>query len=152
MTFYMIGIGIAAIQETKLRDIFRTPSIPGYTFVDCCRLASDGGGGVTLFVHHSLPFTPIDCSFINDSRIELQGINVSSNDTDFAVFNVYIPPATSCPPRYNRISVLFLLLLTTAMLSYSAISMRITELGYHPSRTIVVKTSLALLEIVLFSF
>ena len=103
-------------------------------------LLCEAPNSVTLFVHHSLPFTPIDCCFINDSRIELQGINVSSNDTDFAVFNVYIPPATSCPPRYNWISVLILLLLTMAMLSYSAISMRITELGYHPSRTIVVKT------------
>ena len=96
---YFHRISIAALQETKLLDTSRLPSIPGYTLVNKNR--GGGGGGVAFLIHHSIPFTPIDVNFCTDAHIELQGIKLRLNQSDVSVFNVYIPPSSSCQPQYQ---------------------------------------------------
>ena len=56
---------------------------------------------MAFFVHHSLPFTPIDCSFIEDDVIEKIGISVHLNNVPTLVFNIYVPPSSLCPPRHS---------------------------------------------------
>ena len=95
---YAKRISIAALQETKLNDNSRLPNIPGYTLVNKNR--GGGGGGVALYIHHSIPFTPIDVSTCNDAHIELQAVKLQLNQSDVSIFNIYIPPSSSCQPQY----------------------------------------------------
>ena len=93
-------IAVAALQETKLSDSASLPTFPDYTLVPKNRQGG-GGGGVAFLVHHSLPFTNIDTSFVADAAAESQGINVRLNNSDVDIFNVYLPPVSSCPPRHQ---------------------------------------------------
>ena len=65
------------------------------------RPGEGGGGGLGFSIHHSLPFSPINCSFNTDDKLEIQGINILLNGSETAIFNVYLPPPPSCPPRYT---------------------------------------------------
>ena len=61
-----------------------------------------GGGGLAFLVREDTPYLPLptDSLFTNDSTTEHQGIFVTINDIKIAVINIYIPPATSCPPGH----------------------------------------------------
>ena len=96
-------VKLACLQETKLKPTSRDPSLPGYSILRRDRPGGRGGGGLAFAIHHSISFTPIDTSFADsDPFIELQGINVTINDVALSVFNVYVPPASSCPYDYQR--------------------------------------------------
>ena len=95
---YANRISIAAIQETKLKDNSRNPSFPGYNFVFKNRQGGEGGG-LAFLIHHSISFSLVDVAFNNDPHIELQAIKAKINNSDVTLFKIYVPPATSCPPR-----------------------------------------------------
>jgi hypothetical protein len=61
------------------------------------------GGGLAILVHHSVSFVHIDTSaFTNlDPTIELLGIRIEVGGASLEIFNVYIPPISSCPSGYN---------------------------------------------------
>ena len=96
---------IAAIQETKFCSSSNPHSFPGYTLIRRDRPTSTraGGGGLAFLIHHTVSFThqQSDQLFPNDSTIEHQAINVTITGTPYLIFNIYIPPATSCPPAYS---------------------------------------------------
>ena len=104
---YANRISIAAIQETKLKDSSRNPSFPGYNFVFKNRQGG-GGGGLAFLIHHSISFSPVNVALNNDPHIELQAIKAQINNSDVTLFNVYVLPASSCPPlhRPNIASIL----------------------------------------------
>ena len=51
----------------------------------------------------TIPFTHLDTSplTLNDPTLELQAITVTLNSSQLHIFNVYIPPASSCPRLYT---------------------------------------------------
>jgi hypothetical protein len=48
-----------------------------------------------------VPFTPIDMSFFQDDHTECQAIKVTIDNFELAIFNVYLPPVSSCPCNYK---------------------------------------------------
>ena len=57
---------------------------------------------MAFVIHQSVTYTPIDTSFADsDPFLKLHGINVTINDIALSVFNVYVPPASSCPRDYR---------------------------------------------------
>lgn len=95
---------IAAIQETKLSAASKPPSFPSYTLVrrDRPGVGRGGGGGLAFLVHHSIHFTNVstDHLFPGDNTLEHQAISATMDGTPYQIYNLYIPPATSCPPSY----------------------------------------------------
>ena len=91
---------MAALQETKLSLKAKSPIFPGYTLLREDR-PRGGGGGVALLIHHSLSFSRIDTSFLRDKFIECIAIRVEINGADLDLFNVYIPPASSCTAHHS---------------------------------------------------
>ena len=95
-------IRIACIQETRLSEKSKDPSFPDYTILRKDRPVGNGGG-IAILVHHSVCYTPIDTSTITqgDNTMEILGISASVNKSPMNIFNVYLPPASSCPPLYK---------------------------------------------------
>jgi hypothetical protein len=58
---------------------------------------------VAILIHHSVNFSPIDVSAITqgDGVMELLGVSASINGSPINIFNLYVPPASSCPPAYK---------------------------------------------------
>ena len=54
-------------------------------------------------MHHSIPYTPIDTDplFSNDSTTEHLAIKATINNTTLNIYNIYIPPTSSCPPGFS---------------------------------------------------
>jgi hypothetical protein len=54
-------------------------------------------------IKHSVAFTPIDVSaiFKGDGVIKLLGVTAMINGSPIFIFNVYIPPSSSCPAQYK---------------------------------------------------
>ena len=54
-------------------------------------------------VHHTIPYTelPTDDLFPHDSTIEHLAITVTINNIPIHLYNIYIPPSSSCPPNYS---------------------------------------------------
>ena len=77
------------------------PVFPGYALLRRDR-PGGGGGGLAILITHDIEFTPIDVDGIidGDLQFELQAVNVHLRHQTFAVFNVYIPPSSSCTPGY----------------------------------------------------
>jgi hypothetical protein len=90
---------VTAIQETFLSSTSAPPSFPEFALVRKDR-PEGRGGGLIFLIHHSLPFTLVDTSFIQDAHTECQAIKVSINGSDLIIFNVYLPPVSSCPQTY----------------------------------------------------
>ena len=94
-------VKVACIQETKLTQRSKSPLFQNYNVIRKDR-PRGGGGGLAILVHHTVRFTDIDTSFMqNDLTLEIMGIQASINNTEINIFNVYIPPASSCPPGYT---------------------------------------------------
>lgn len=93
-------VKVAALQETKLGVRSKTPIFPNYRCIRHDRVGA-GGGGLILLVHHSVQHTDIDTSFNSDPVLELQGISATINNSTLHIFNVYIPPVSSCPPGHQ---------------------------------------------------
>jgi exonuclease III len=94
-------INVACLQETKLSPLSKQPSFPGYNFVRNDRLAGQGGG-LAILVDHSVSFVHIDTfAFTNlDPTLELFAIRIEIGGSSLEIFNVYIPPISSCPIAY----------------------------------------------------
>ena len=92
---------MAAIQESKLQPSSPDITFQGYTLLRCDRDPPNGGGGLAYLIHDSIPFTHIDTSDISDGTTEIQAISTTLNQSPIDLYNIYIPPASSCPPDYN---------------------------------------------------
>ena len=55
---------------------------------------------MALLIHHSISYTPIDTSF-SDAHAELQAVKLQINNSDIVLFNLYVPPASSCAAGYQ---------------------------------------------------
>jgi exonuclease III len=93
-------VGVAALQETFLSNASIPPVFPDYTLLrkDC---PQGRGGGLALLIHHSVTFSPIDLSFLLTDETECQAVRVSINGSDIVLFNVYLPPVSSCPRSFD---------------------------------------------------
>jgi len=95
------------IKETKLPPEFNATSLSGikdFAIVVRNRPANRGkGGGLAFLVHKSIDYTVLDTSKFTppgDSSMEHQGLQITLDSGKLNIFNIYIPPATSCPPNY----------------------------------------------------
>jgi hypothetical protein len=59
------------------------------------------GEGVAFLIHQSVTYSPIDTSFLKDDHTECLAVRVVINGSDLVIFNVYLPPASSCPSSYK---------------------------------------------------
>jgi hypothetical protein len=59
------------------------------------------GGRLAFLIHHSVAFSPVDTSFIQDGHSKVLAIKATINGSDLVVFNVYLPPVSSCPQTYK---------------------------------------------------
>jgi hypothetical protein len=66
------------------------------------RLAGDEGG-LAILVHHSIPHVHIDTSSLSilDPSLEILAIQIDSGSSCFEIFNVYLPPVSSCPAGHQ---------------------------------------------------
>ena len=94
---------VACIQETKLTPRSNPVKFQGYTMVRRDRPSADGGGGLAFLVREDTPYLPLDTDslFSSDAVTEHQGIIVTIQNTKIAIVNIYIPPASSCPPDFS---------------------------------------------------
>ena len=97
------NILIAAIQETKLTPSSNLRPFPNFTTLRRDRPGGTRGGGLIILIHHSISFTPLptDHLFPNDSTIEHLAISATINSLPINIYNIYIPPISSCPPNYT---------------------------------------------------
>lgn len=95
------NVAVACLQESKLTAASRPPLFSGYAVERRDRPGGRGGGLLTL-VRHDVHYSNLDTStlFNGDITIETQGITASLNGAPLKIINLYIPPATSCPPGY----------------------------------------------------
>ena len=93
---------VAAIQETKLNPASRDPKFDGFVVVRRDR-ARDRGGGLLFLVHHALSYIHVnlDNVYPNCPCVELQGISVIVDNKPITIVNLYVPPASSCPPSFS---------------------------------------------------
>ena len=91
---------IAALQETFLSQKSNLKSDRRYTLLRKDR-EKDKGGGIAFIVRNDIQFRTID--IINpDDHTEIQGIEVKL-DESIAIFNIYIPPASSCASGFSPV-------------------------------------------------
>ena len=89
-------IKIAAIQETKLDANCKLPTFHNYTIIRKDR--SNTGGGLALLVHSSVRFRELDIrNHLGDTTTECQGISTDTANGPLNIYNIYIPPRSSCP-------------------------------------------------------
>jgi hypothetical protein len=91
-------IKVACLQETKLSPRSKPPSFPGYAVVRKDRPVG-GGGGLMILIHNSVPFTDVDTATLtnSDPSLELQAVRVEIGAMKIDVYNIYVPPISSCP-------------------------------------------------------
>jgi hypothetical protein len=89
------NIKIIVLQETKLKDKSKPPTIPNFTLIRQDR-ERDMGGGLAYYVHSSMDFIP-GPQPQNDNVTEAQSFKVGNIN----ITNLYIPPVTSCPNNYT---------------------------------------------------
>jgi exonuclease III len=96
------GVKTACLQETRLSAKAKKQSFLNYSVLRKDRPVGNDGG-IAILVHHSISCIPIDLSDVcrGDDVIELQGIMVTVNGSPINIFNLYIPPSSSCPPAYK---------------------------------------------------
>ncbi|KAA0196554.1 hypothetical protein HAZT_HAZT005288 [Hyalella azteca] len=100
---------VVAIQDSKLTEASNIPTFPGYTLVrrDKPIGPRTGDGGLFFIVNHTVLYSPIpsDHLFPGDSTTEHQAISklfsISIDGAQFHLYNIYIPPPTSCPPGFS---------------------------------------------------
>ena len=89
-------VKVAALQETKLHASSNTPTFANYTLIRKDR-SRNAGGGLAFLVHHSVTFTHLPTDFNSDPVLEIQGITATIRGAPLNIFNIYIPPPSSCP-------------------------------------------------------
>jgi hypothetical protein len=96
------SIKVACIQETKFFAPSKAPSFPGYTVIRKDRLVGSGGGLMTL-IYHSVSYTNVDSSLLTilDQSLKLLAVQIDIGSSKLEVFNVYLPPISSCPPGHK---------------------------------------------------
>ena len=92
------NIHIALIQETKLLNRHKTPTIKNYTAVRKDR--NRHGGGLITYIHKTIRYTDTtthtDTLIAPDNTTELQSFRISTGHTQYMnIINIYIPPDTS---------------------------------------------------------
>ena len=96
---------IACLQETKLGPNSNLRDFPNYCIIrrDRPSTAGPNGGGLITLVHHSIPYTPLptDHLFSQDAATEHLAITATINGHSINIYNIYIPPTTSCPPGFS---------------------------------------------------
>lgn len=92
----------ACILGAKLTDATTLPAFPNCAVLRKDRSRGRGGGPITL-VHHSVIYEAVqlDGLFPGDTIAEHQTSMVEVDGVHLKVCNVYIPPASSCPPGYS---------------------------------------------------
>jgi hypothetical protein len=101
-------IAVVAVQESKLTPSSTTPTIPNYSTVRVDR-TTGGGGGLLLFINHSLKYHQFNPNIPNtDKFTEVAGVDIFVDKQKFTIFNVYIPPSSSCDNTFTP-SIDFLL-------------------------------------------
>ena len=97
------GILVACIQESKLHPLSPSPDFPNYTVIRRDRPTPTRGGGLLILVHHSIQYKdlPSDDLFANDSVTEHLAITAFINKVPINIFNIYIPPTSSCPANFR---------------------------------------------------
>ena len=98
------NIDIITIQETKLTQHAKTPSIPGYTAIRKDRPNGRGGGGLITYIRSNIAYTDTQIpNHIDNSNIELliQKIHLS-NTKHLHIANIYIPPRNTRNPNHNN--------------------------------------------------
>ena len=96
-------IAVCALQETKLSPNSTDPSFPGYALIRRDRPGGGAGGGLAFLVHENIPFLPVnsDHLFRDDPITEHLSISVSLGPHPLQIYNIYIPPPTSCPNNFS---------------------------------------------------
>ena len=93
------------IQESKRKSIKVNPpnSFPSYTAVCQDRPGDTGCAGLVTLIHHSIPFNniPSDLLFPSDAITEHLFITDTTKHVPVNINNIYIPPASSCPPDFT---------------------------------------------------
>ena len=94
------SILVACIQESKLRPSSTFSDFPFYTAI---RRDRPNGSGLITLVHSSINYIPLptDHLFPNDSITEHLAITATINDHPVNIYNIYIPPPSSCPPGFS---------------------------------------------------
>ena len=97
------SILIACLQETKLSSNSLLRPFPSYTTIRQDRPGSSGGGGLITLVHHSISYKRIisDHLFPSDQTTEHLVITATINNIPINIYNIYIPPSSSCPPNFS---------------------------------------------------
>ena len=91
------SIKIAALQETKLKPTSNPICFPGYHTLRKDRAPPDGGGGLAFIIHHSVQYIEKDISNITDDHLKIQAITATIDNSPIDIFNIYLPPTSSCP-------------------------------------------------------
>ena len=94
------NIKVVGLQETKLRPQAADPSFADFALIRRDR-PTGGGGGLAILVHHDVEFAPFDVSNLNDGVIEIQAVKLYLRNHPLCFYNIYVPPASSCPPNYS---------------------------------------------------
>ena len=88
---------VAVIQESKLSQTSSIPCIQNYTTVRKDRRLGHGGGLLT-FIHKSINYSrkPESPETLGDPHLEELSISARLGNTDLIIYNIYIPPTSSC--------------------------------------------------------
>ena len=98
-------IHVALLQESKLKETSKSPTIPGYTTLRVDRPNGGGGGGLLALVSKDIPFThttaALRAALPVDEVRELLSLTIRIGSRDIELVNLYIPPSSSCPRGYE---------------------------------------------------
>ena len=86
---------IAAFQESKLNENTVLPELGDFELIRKDR-TKDAGGGLAFLIHKNIKYQKLP-DLPPDLHLETLGIKIN----DISIFNVYLPPVTSCSQGYN---------------------------------------------------
>ncbi|VDN31067.1 unnamed protein product [Dibothriocephalus latus] len=92
------SIAVAVIPERKWSNFTKVPSCADYTIVcrDRCR---NKGGGLAFFVDKYIAYHQL--APLGAALTEVLVISPDTGPAALTVVSVYIPPTSSCPPRFT---------------------------------------------------
>jgi hypothetical protein len=76
------------------------PNFPGFSLVRKDR-PQGRGSGLAFLIHHLIAYSLVEMSFVQDDHTECQAAKVILNSSDIVIYNVYLPPVSSCPQTYQ---------------------------------------------------
>ena len=93
------NIDITTVQETKLANHHKTPTIPQYR----TDRSHKKGGGLITFVKHNINYTPLNTpNNINRNKTEIQTIKIRVTQTKHLhITNIYSPPRDTTNPNHG---------------------------------------------------